>query len=839
MSSATPGGGRHNRRGPPSAPANPSAESQIPEEERANIHLPEEVSLASQCWYDDKYNDSFYEGLPPRGDGHVFRVWALNEADDFVTLSLKNRARVLYDSSHKLRGNCFYTGIDSFSIGPVFMRAKPHSKKAHRQDVSNTFHSGNYKIAGGTKTAFQIIPPMSLLRYQALSEVKAHCAGIQRTDTGDYQKMGKGRANQINQFHQRQLEAFQAGHPCPTSFNDDSLRLDYAFIEDMKPESWAYFRMMMPKIGGKQVPKQLGEVVFSFLARYGYDFVTLNLAVSMCIVWACLVTGPDHGAELAAYQGYDRNRRLLKKVLVPSLASFILYAPHFFRLHEYYRLPAYIHIFRYVHEMYNRDRKLTKEVFDIDKNDINEELVKTLVWEMALQDDDWIEIVPPSWPGSLLPMPASHGPRVPQSDETTAALLLDDIHTLGFPNYLNESCHGFPPGHADHGKRWISRGIHVHQDWVPNRVTSVSAYRNLHRDISPDIPPSGLVVYLGVGVVTPYLPEAALDPAKDDWELEHLWTAPKTTIRRPWKDCVNVEHLNSELLKAAKNDAQPKDQVEKSSANPAEDRENGSNAVEQREEEGGGAQVAQPGGLELHQREGDRDPAAVQSENNPAIDHVREIHLIRDSVEEQELGDLNILPRPAHEAVAVEGVISDKDRRILRRLIKEDMADDKDLHPLSRIFRYIDVDNESLSKKSVIDHIDMGLKPLNEELEKINEYGRGGKQEENGFVEQVLKPCYELLGLKWPGTLFVAIDELGKLDESLVCAIIKLRAICESAPINLVQLGHATEKLQCSKAFLYIWRFCLLQDRLKGIDFASQEREKWWTKVFGKPYADE
>ncbi|KAK2753008.1 hypothetical protein CKAH01_06249 [Colletotrichum kahawae] len=835
MSSATPGGGRRNRRGPSSVPANSSAESQVPQGQRVNIDLPEEVNLASQCWYDDKYNDSFYEGLPPRGDGHVFRVWALNEADDFLTLALTNRARVLYDSSQKLRGNCFYTGIDSFSIGPVFMRADPPTKKARNQDMSNTFHSGNFKIAGGKKRAVQTIPTMNLLRYQALSEVKAHCAGIQVTDTGGYQKMGKGRANQINQFQQRQLEAFEAGHPCPSYFNDNSLPLDYASIEDMKPESWSYFRMIMPKIGIKQVPKQLGEVVFSFLANHGCDLVTLNLAVSMCIVWACLATGPDHGAELAAYQGYDRKQRLLKRVPVPSLASFILYAPHFFRLHEYYQLPTYIHIFRYVHEMYTRDRKLTKKVFDINKNGINEELVKTLVWKMALQDEDWVEIVPPSWPGSLLPMPANHGPRVPQSDETTAALLLDDIHTLGFPNYLNESCYGFPPGHVDHGKRWISRGVQVHQDWVPDRVAPFAAYRNLHRDISPDVPPSGRVVYLGEGLATPYLPDAALDPREDDWELQHLWTAPKAVIRRPWKDCVDVEHLN-----VSKNGAQPNDKVEKSNAKPAEGRDNDRNGVEQREEEeGGGARVAQPDGLELRQGEGDRDQAAAENDSNPAIDNAREVHLIRDSVEEQELDDLNILPRPAHQAVAVEGVISDKDRRILRRLIKEDLAVDKHVHPLSRIFRYIDVDNAGLSKKSVIDHIDMGLKPLNEELEKINEYGRGGKQEENGFGEQVLKPCYELLGLKLSGTLFVAIDELGRLDQSLASAIIKLRAIYEFAPVNLVQLGHATEKLQCSKSFLYIWRFCLLQDRLKGIDFASQEREKWWTKVFGKLYADE
>ncbi|EQB50466.1 hypothetical protein CGLO_10084 [Colletotrichum gloeosporioides Cg-14] len=621
----------------------------------------------------------------------------------------------------------------------------------------------------------------------------------------------------------------------------------------MKPDNWMYFRMMMPKIGRLNVPKELGEAIFQFQSKKKYclDLLSLNLAISMCIVWHRYTTDPHHGAELEAFNNNNPNAGLEKKVTVPPLASFLLYAPHFFRFHEYYGLSAYMHIFRYVQHMHSRDVKLSAQ-FRINRKGIDESLVKRVVSQMNLQHDDWIEIVPPSWHGSRLTMPANHGPRALQSDETTAALLLDDINTLGFYNYTNADSYSFPRGHESHGKVWTTRDLQIHVDWVPQHVCSVAAWRYL--DETPTSPNKnfGSLVYVNG---TSYLPHGALDAWNENFKITHLWTAPKTAVRRPWKDCVKIASWEGQPSDLS-SDGEPFDELaeEEHRSDGAEDTDmipvgpqdfradeparellgDEEPGMEEHEHE-------QLGGEETESGHSDGQQNAVSSavRNIEDVDETGDIILEGNENPRRRRSDRTIQPAAVRDATAQTDLISDKDRRILRRLLMEDLADDKHVPPLLRLLRYIDVDDARLSNMSVISNINLGLVPIDKEVQKIKEYGEGIKLEGSGLSGQVIKPCCFLLGITWPEDDLAALDEIGKLDQPLVNSIHELSAIYALSPVNSERLADAVVRLRSSKSLLYVLRFHFFKDRLEGTDYGVGERELRWTELFGKPYADE
>ncbi|KAF3808185.1 hypothetical protein GCG54_00006801 [Colletotrichum gloeosporioides] len=624
-------------------------------------------------------------------------VWELNDGGQFVTIRLMNRARVLYENDKRYerpgidRPNTYsyYVGFDSWEMRPAFFDATRTTYNSNIADQNDSYENRGFKQASSERRARCIVPPCDILRTGALSHIKA------RRHVG--RESGGTEATACEKFLERQNQALKAGLPCPVLVERPDLPTDYAVLEKMKPDNWMYFRMMMPKIGRLNVPKELGEAVFQFQSKKKYclDLLSLNLAISMCIVWHRYTTDPHHGAELEAFNNPNPKAGLEKKVTVPPLASFLLYAPHFFRFHEYYGLSAYMHIFRYVQHMHSRDVKLSAQ-FRINRKGIDESLVKRVVSQMNLQHDDWIEIVPPSWHGSRLTMPANHGPRALQSDETTAALLLDDINTLGFYNYTNADSYSFPRGHESHGKVWTTRDLQIHVDWVPQHVCSVAAWRYL--DETPTSPSKnfGSLVYVNG---TSYLPHGALDAWNENFKITHLWTAPKTAVRRPWKDCVKIASWEGQPSDLS-SDGESFDELaeEEHRSDGAEDTDmipvgpQDFRADEPARELLGDEEPGmdeheheQLGGEETESGHSDGQQNAVSSavRNIEDVDEIGDIVLEGDENPRRRRSDRTIQPAAVRDATAQTDLISDKDRRILRRLLMEDLADDKHFRQIS------------------------------------------------------------------------------------------------------------------------------------------------------------
>ncbi|KAK1840272.1 hypothetical protein CCHR01_17097 [Colletotrichum chrysophilum] len=217
----------------------------------------------------------------------------------------------------------------------------------------------------------------------------------------------------------------------------------------------------------------------------------------MAIVWCRLASTPRYQPERCTVDSNGEGRRPVPR---PTLAVFLLYAPHFFRFHEEHGPAACVHIFRYTHSLYAADADHDEDAFYIAKTDINQSKILQIVGDLHLQEEDWLEIVPPSFEGSLLTMPNHYGHIAPRSEETKASLMLPDVYTLGLPDYRNNKMKG-------HGL--VTRNILAHKRWVPSHVLSDGAVTKKYKGRK-------------------YLKMSALRRYSDD-KCPQLWISPKLT----------------------------------------------------------------------------------------------------------------------------------------------------------------------------------------------------------------------------------------------------------------------------------------------------------------------
>ncbi|KAF9875307.1 hypothetical protein CkaCkLH20_07127 [Colletotrichum karsti] len=671
-----------------------------------------------------------------------FRV---NQPNTIITIRLMNRGRVLYELSPGLTQYSYYVGFDGLQMRPVFVR-RSNKGAMKTQDMSDNFRKGNLRVAGSWKQAELIIPPSDMLRPGQMSFLKARCAGFRLTDENGFglRKLDPAEAREAQDIRDKQKENFFRGHPCPVYIQAPDIPIDYATVDDMKPENWAYFRMVLPKMAGRVVPEALIEELRSFSSRYSSDLVPLNLAISMCLVWCRYSLEPHHGAELAADANNDRNKQLAWEVPVPPLARFLLYSTHFLRFHEFYELSAYVHIFRYAVEMYNRDMWLSP-AFDIDPSHIDECLVKQLYSTMSLQENDWMEIIPPSWDGSRMAMPANRGCRAMRSPETTAALMLPDINTLDFPTYSNAESYGLnglsnyevPTSSDKQESVWGRRDVHIHVDYVESQIIEEFSSAFVSGEV-------------------PFLASACLEPQDKEWDTVKLWTAPQTRVRRPWPQ-----------IPFAKNHAVISMQILASNR-----------TIDQRQATAEGS---------FHRL--DHKPPQKASQQAMTLG----------STFEQATSD---------EPFPFRNELSAKDLRILRKLLEDDLADDK---PISSHFRLLkqrtDLCDAGLTKQKIVESIKIAVVATDQAATKLQDFGLGQKLEEDEIVHSLIEPICILLGIVYTGSVVRAVMEILRVDESLGDKIGIFLRICSTSPSGMFKIREALGDLICSAGLVHMWRF--------------------------------
>ncbi|KAI8246139.1 Aspercryptin biosynthesis cluster-specific transcription regulator atnN [Colletotrichum sp. SAR 10_96] len=436
----------------------------------------------------------------------------------------------------------------------------------------------------------------------------------------------------------------------------------------------------------------------------------------MALVWCRLSLAPGHQPELCTIKpGTDPSEGQAKRAVpLPSLAVFLLYAPHFFRYHEENSLAVYAHIFRFCRSTYIKDASYN-EAFRISADDINETKILEMFSSLSLEDADWVEFVPPSFEGSILTMPSNHGCRVPKSEELTAILMLPDIHSLGLPSYQNEL-------KKDQGR--VTREVVIHETWVPSSIVNERSCPQK---------------YSGPG----YFTANALKRYSSEGTPQ-LWCAPRTIVRAPWRDAIVPSNSNAQLQTPCQTPSPSRARTIKQESRqtqpPSQDTIPTESVVEFAKRLVEQFRVAQQNGfITPNVRLGDNGLTWDGMEDK--IRFTKRVH-----------PDLSIDRMVAADKAVQANLLSEQDKRLLYRIL-EDLEGDSGVPRCLRPFEHaIDPFEEDPTKSSIAGIIqDMSL-PLEIAMKQMTEYANDQHDVEDAFVKKIMKPCCLLMDIDYPGT---------------------------------------------------------------------------------------
>ncbi|KXH42833.1 hypothetical protein CSIM01_05941 [Colletotrichum simmondsii] len=611
--------------------------------------LPEPIQLAGTRF---KLQDRQFSPDEPTEDSTfsqdgLEKVVVLNDPGNSIIVTLLTRCHRRYTNDKPLTNDSYYVGINETDFTPAFTRSVAMSS------LKNNVYENIARSGCGMTVPCLIIPPVDMLRPNQVLFLK-----YLSREEGYGSKFRDVPENEIAEYKKQQQDAFSAGHACPVLVASAEIMPDYAAISDTREDKWRHFRMMMPKMQRIRIPVGLMNEIDAFLGKYELDIVSPCFALILAIIYHDCYHALDLGAE----------------------KGMILYGPHYFRIHEEFKLSAYVHIFRAVDYFYGNDKSLG--AFMINDGDIDTDLVFKYIDEMGLEEEDWLEIVPPSWEGSLLTMPLNHGPRAPPSRELSAMLMMPDIYTLGFAGYTNGKGSNL---------RGIIRDTLMHGLFVPKHIQS-----------DPD---------LWRPIADGEISLKALEPYQD--QLTHqIWSAPKIYVRSPWPEVVTIDPHSSPDIE----DTQVSPEVQ------AEDRH-----------------IGNPSGSPISHDENIRNTKEYYKVFIKTIRQGQNAGLIDKSVtigpdgcltwpglgnqygiKHKLPGGINIQKLIAEYDAADADRISEIDRRILQRLFETDLADGKPVAKCARELKaLIRIDDVDLGNTKVREAFEDCLGPTHVEKSRI------------------------------------------------------------------------------------------------------------------------
>ncbi|KAK2033537.1 hypothetical protein LX32DRAFT_610101 [Colletotrichum zoysiae] len=767
-------------------------------------------------WRGQPYDASEIPGGYAFGTEPLERVVLPKESGNFVILSPLKRGHRRYKTDQDLSDNSYYVGIEGGLFTPVFIRGLG---KRPSPDMRNSYGGVRFGIGLTNKLARIIVPPVEMLRPRQLTFLKVQSLGTEHhpKDEPAFRPVSGG---EREQYQKCQQDAFLNGRRCPVFIQNPTTEPDYNVLKHMTKDNWQLFHMDMPKLADIRIPKGLVDEIKSFLAKYPRDIVPINLAVSMAIVWWAYSNTTLYQPELLANYNRkpleDRETPAINDRAVPpvELAVLILYSTHYFRIHEEHELSAYAHIFRIISSMYKKD-KCFDAAFGIDVDHIDHKLVSLYISGMALREEDWVEIVPPSFDGSRIPMPKNHGARAPPSPELTTSLMMPNIYTLGFPGYTNETRKGYGE---------VVRDVMMHKSWVPRHVLAGTGWTALDQD---------------------HLDLATLEPYHDhDRESRQLWTAPQTMTRQPWPDIVTFDIP----LPPSSLEGTPSSAITATAA-----------VVEQ-------------------------DPLATSNPNGPAFEklcprdlmfraladhftlHVAHLRMAQEAGLISKLvtlgsdGHLTWPSQPKHfedttklpydmdakrlfadAAAAAKDRISEGDRRILRRILEEDLASGKHVANCLQAVRSIDVNDGNLTTQCVLTALAAAAEPIQKAMKQVLNCGgsiRAGDWDVDDFTHNLVRPCCKLLGLGNSGTPLECKDAIHHAERELHAAINNVEFVVRYQRDNVEPFKIAMDLITSAHCFRYISRLTMFNMRLRGARFKEDDKNLW-AGIFSEPFEDD
>ncbi|KAH0429548.1 hypothetical protein CcaCcLH18_08361 [Colletotrichum camelliae] len=759
---------------------------------RVATELPRMVEMTVAKW---RCHNRLHDTRPA---GVARKVEAIHDPDSFMILPMLNRACRRYTvlSPGHYSHNEYYVGLDGSDFAPVHLRA------GDRNDTVDDYGGAMFALGGSRRTGYFVIPPCDMLRSNQMTFLKRLAVVKKRAlspdDRDEFRQISQ---DDFTTYRTESTESFQKGRVCSVLVNNASAQPDYAMLPSTAPDSWTGFRMRMPRLANISIPQDLTNEISGFLQKYNKDLIELTFAMSMALVWARLSLAPGHQPELCTIKpGTNPSEGQAKKTVpLPSLAVFLLYSPHFFRLHEENSLAVYGHVFRFVSSTYTRDSAYN-EAFRISADDINERNILEMFSNLNLEDEDWMEIVPPSFEGSMLPMPMNRGCRAPRSESTTATLMLPDIHSIGLPDYRND---------MKKNSGLVIRDLVVHKTWTTPPVVNERSWAQN---------------YSGPA----YFTNNALKRYTADGSPQ-LWSAPKTAIRAPWRDGVRSTYNSST------------GQLRTPSTTPTP------NQVHEQRLKQEFVQPEQPLSPEVPEQsvvEFSKQLVAqfrIAQEKGFITPNVRlgDTGLVWDGIENEIESSKTLHPAisisqlVAADAAAQANLLTQRDKVILQWLLK-DLENSNNVPRCMMSFKLaIDTLDDHTTKSRIAELIQDIGQSLETAMNRVAQYGQEYQQGEAAFIRHIIKPCCVLLDIDYPGTVGEGHRAIiqGDLDVGMAISNITYLGMLP----NTGSLQDAVRMLQHSNKFASIWRFLLFKDRLMGANF-DDRRKELWAKVFREPY---
>ncbi|KAF5623008.1 polyketide synthase [Fusarium sp. NRRL 52700] len=209
-------------------------------------------------------------------------------------------------------------------------------------------------------------------------------------------------------------------------------------IQGGKNYNKLHFTLRWPPMALLEFPKDMINEMQSFLNRYPSDNVPLNIALAAAIIYFDIEETIDHQMEVFVDSFPGKKASLVQKA---PLATFIIYFPHMLRFVEAHHLTLFLHPFRFA--TYFRSHRDPLEVSTV-RDNLNPISMRSWVHQVRSRHPQVLAnarltLIPASLPGSTMVFPenCTHAER-PSPDLFTLCCL-NDVRTLGIPNYSRNS----------------------------------------------------------------------------------------------------------------------------------------------------------------------------------------------------------------------------------------------------------------------------------------------------------------------------------------------------------------------------------------------------------------
>ncbi|KAI8163554.1 hypothetical protein K4K49_012986 [Colletotrichum sp. SAR 10_70] len=412
--------------------------------------------------------------------------------------------------------------------------------------------------------------------------------------------------------------------------------------------------------------------------------------------------------------------------------------------------------------------------------------------KLGPEDLEWVEIVPPSFDGTQIPMPLNQGRRALRSQKTTASLLLPDVYTLGLPDYQNET-------RKDCGL--VMRKVIVHKSWATPAMLSEPSVKKYSGPMR--------------------LAEKKLQRYKTKGGLQ-LWTTPKKIVRAPWRG-VNVPFINNVADEANRRPTTaPERGIDQRQTGRLE-----SSAVSRE------AVIEFSQKLVMQFRKARENgliaPSVRFGDNGLTWDGMQE----SDKFTKRLPSGISIDDMVSVDAALQADLLSKEDRSLLQKLLTNlDHA-----HGVPRRVKLfastLDQSDPGLTKTKTAALMEEMGGQISSAMSCLAENGDGQQRGMDTLTEHIIKPCCVLLDLEYPGSHSEGHRAIVQADFEVGMAISDI--MYQAMLPGPGGLREAIQKLKRSKKLMPIWSFLLLKDNFKGIVF-DEEHRALWALVFGEPY---